>query len=237
MNLTQEEKEIKAWGAESFKGPWLDLCEVFRRMHNGEKLSRDEALVDPYFLPFDIDARILYHTLKAGGKKAILGDNGNMLTIITNSAGDEIVWSGIELEEDGVYTEFYPLSSRLGEDWAKEGASILVDNDMERAFNYFAEWIRSQPEIGHIDLGILKVANLQFFGAFKKAYEEADDGARIALMGVKMVEAVNQVMEEGWIRFYPDINLKKILELLNPVLGALGPLNAGLQSALGKLPF
>ncbi len=132
------------------KGPWLDLCEVFQRIHGGEKLSRDEALIDPYFLPFDIDARILYHSLKAGGKKAILGENGSMLTIITNTDGDEIIWAGIELEEDGAYTEFFPLKDKLGEDWAKEGATLLYDDEMDAAFDFFADWIRSQPDIGHI---------------------------------------------------------------------------------------
>ena len=234
--LTSEEQEIMAWGAESFKGPWLDICEVFKRIHDGEKLSRDEALIDPYFVPFDIDARVLYHSLKNGGKKALLGDNGSMLTIITNTDGDEIIWAAIELEEDGVYTEFYPLKDRLGEDWAKEGAKLLYDNDMEGAFDHFSSWIKSQPETEHIELGILKAANVQFFGAFKRAYEEADDGAKLVLMGVKMVDAVNEIMEEGWIRFYPEINLKKLLEILSPALNALGPVNSGLQSVLEKMP-
>jgi len=235
--LTPEEQEIMAWGAESFKGPWLDICEVFKRIHSGEKLSRDEALIDPYFLPFDIDARVLYHALKAGGKKAVLGDNGSMLTVITNTEGDEIIWSAIELEEDGAYTEFYPLKDKLGQKWAKEGAKLLSDNDMEGAFDHFASWIKTQPETEHIELGILKVANVQFFGAFKRAYEEADDGAKLVLMGIKMADAVNEIMEEGWIRFYPEINLKKLLDLISPALNVMSPVNSGLQSVLEKLPI
>lgn len=237
MNLTQEEKEIMAWGAESFKGPWLDLCEVFQKIHSGEKLTREDALVDPFFVPFDIDARVLYHALQKGGKTAILGDNGSMLTVITNTAGDEIIWSAIEMEEDGVYTEFYPLSGLLGQDWDKRGAELLYENNMEGAFDHFASWIKDRPETAHIDLGILKVANVQFFGAFKRAWEESDDGAKLLLMGVKMADAVNEIMENEWIRFQPDINLKKILQALAPVLNTLGPVNAGLQSILGKLPF
>jgi hypothetical protein len=237
MALTPEEKEIMAWGAESFKGPWVDLTNIFQRLHRGEDLSKDEALVDPYFVPFDIDGRILYKVLKTGGSKAILGENGSMLSIITNTCGDEIIWAAVERSEDGAYTEFHPLSERLGEEWAKKGAEYLYNNEMEIAFNHFAEWLRSQPGYSHIDLGILKVANVQFFGAFKKAYEDSDDGAKMLLMGVKMVDAVNEIMEEGWIRFYPDINLKKLLEVVAPALNFLSPVNSALQGLLDKLPF
>ncbi len=237
MALTQEEKEIMSWGAESFKAMWLDVCDVMKRMHEGEDVSRDEAMVDPYFVPFDIDARAIYHLLKNGGAKAILGDNPSMLTIITNTDGDEIIWSAVEYAEDGVYTEFYPLKTKLGEDGFIKGAELLYNDKMEDAFDHFSDFIKQQEGMEHIELGILKVANIQFFNAFKKAYEESDDGARILLMGVKMAEAVNEIMEEGWVRFSPDVNLKKLLELIAPVLSTLSPVNSGLQTILEKLPI
>ncbi len=237
MALTAEEREMKAWGAESFKGPWLDLCEVFSRLHNGEELTKEEVKIDPYFLPFDIDARVLFKIMKAGGKKAILGDNGSMLTIITNTVGDEIIWAAIELEEDGAYTEFHPLADKLGQDWDKKGAEMIYNADMEGAFDHFSSWVKEQSGMSHIELGILKVANIQFFGAFKRAYEESDNGAKVLLMGIKMVEAVSEIMEEGWVKFYPDINLKKLLETIAPALNILSPVNTALQGALSKLPF
>ncbi len=237
MSLTPEEQEIMAWGAESFKAPWVELTNVFQRLHRGEELTREEALVDPYFLPFDINGKILYKIMQSGAKKAILGENGSMISIITNTVGDKIIWAAVELEEDGAYTEYHQLSSRLGGEWDKKGAELLYDNDMQGAFDHFAAWIKTQPDIAHIDLGILKVANVQFFGAFKRAYQEADDGSKILLMGVKMADAVNEIMEEGWIRFYPDINLKKLLELLAPALNVLSPVNSALQGMLDKLPF
>lgn len=237
MALTPEEKEIMAWGAEAIKAPWVDMTNIWQRLHAGEELSKEEIMLDPYFLPFDINARALYKIMKAGGKKAILGDNGSMLSVITNTVGDEIIWLAIELEENGAYTEFHLLKDKIGQDAVKKGAEMLYDNDMEGAFSHFADWIKAQPGIGHIDLGILKVANVQFFGAFKRAYEESDDGAKIVLMGVKMAEAVNEIMEEGWIRFQPDVNLKKLLKVIGPALNILSPVNTLLQKGLEKLPF
>lgn len=234
--LTTEEQEIMAWGAEAFKGPWLDLCGVFQKLNAGEELSRDQALIDPFFVPFDLDARIIYRAMKAGGKKAILGENGSMLTIITNTRGDKIIWSAVELEEDGAYTEFFPLKDKLGKTWDKKLAEMLFDNDMQGGFDYAAEWIKKQDGMEHIDLGILKVANVQFFGAFKRAYEDSGDGRKLGLMAIKMVDAVREIMDQGWVRFCPDINLKKLLELMSPALNTLDPVNKTLQKVFEKLP-
>ena len=234
--MTPEEQDIMAWGSEAFKTPWVELCDVFAKLSKGEKLSRDEVMVDPFFVPFDINAQVIYRALKAGGKKAILGDNGSMLTVITNTRGNSIIWASLELEEDGAYTEFHPLSDKLGKTWDKKGAEMLFDDDMEGAFNYFRDWIKKQKGLEHIDLGILKVANVQFFGAFKRAHEQSEDGGKIGLMAVKMADAVREIMDEGWLRLYPDINLKKLLQLIAPALNALDPVNTSLQKMLEKLP-
>ena len=193
-------------------------------------------MVDPYFLPFDIDGRVLYHALKAG-YRPVLGENPSMLSVIVNERGNQIIWMALEAFENGAYTEFYPLKDRLGGEWDAKGAELLFDDDMEGAFNHFAAWIKTQSDLAHVDLGILKVANVNFFGAFKKAYEESDDGAKIALMGIKMVDAVNEILEEGWLRFYPEVNFKKLLDLAAPALNMFDPLNKAIQQALGKLPF
>ena len=237
IKITPEEQEIMAWGSEAFKSSWLDLCEIFQKLNAGEKLSRDEAMVDPYFVPFDIDGRVIYQALRYGGKKAVLGENGSMITIITNTRGNQIIWSSLEAEENGAYTEFYPLADRMGHEWDKIGSELVFDDDLKGAHEHFASWIKTQPDISHVDLGIVKVANVQFFGAFKKAYEDSDDGAKLGLLLVKMADAVAEVMENNWLRFYPDINLKKLLELVAPALTALGPVNKTLQGVLEKLPF
>jgi hypothetical protein len=237
MPLTQQEQEWMAWGAESFKGPWVAITEVFRRLHAGEDLSKDELMVDPYFVPFNINAKLIYGIMKAGLSKAILGENPSMLTIITNTKGNKIIWSAVEMAEDGVYTEFHPLKDKLGKEWDKKGAELLYDGKMEEAYHYFSDWIKKQKGLSHIDIGILKVANIQFFGAFKAAYDDAENGGKLPLMGVKMVDAVNQIMQEGWVRFYPEVNLKKLLETIGPILAMLDPVNSGLQKAFEKLPF
>ena len=235
--LTEEEKNIMSWASEAFKEPWLSLTDKFQKINAGEKLSRADALVDPYFVPFKIDARLIHRILKSGGKRAILGDNGSMLTIVTNTRGNRIIWAAIEMEEDGVYTEFHPLKDRLDREWDAKGAELLYDNLMAEAFDHFKAWIKSEDDLQHIDLGILKVANINFFGAFKKAYEESNEGKKLGLLSINFTSAVHEILDEGWVRFYPEINLKKLLDLIAPLLNLLTPATSGLQKILGKLPF
>ncbi|MEW5944626.1 MAG: hypothetical protein AB1742_00350 [bacterium] len=235
--LTGEEKEIMAWGSKAFKEPWLNMCAVFRRLHLGEKLSREQAGVDPFFLPVKVDGRLAYRLLKSGGKKAILGDNGSMLTVITNTRGNRIIWASLELEEDGAYTEFHELSDRLGSAWDAKGAELIFDDLLADAFEHFRDWVKTQDDLQHVDLGILKVANVQFFGAFKKAWEESDEGRKVLLMTMKLSDAIGEILEEGWIRFHPEVNLKKLLDFTAPVLNVISTAGAPVQKVLEKLPF
>ncbi|MEW6203334.1 MAG: hypothetical protein AB1546_15250 [bacterium] len=237
VTLTDEEREIMLWSAEAFKAPWLGLTERFQRINSGEKIDREEALVDTYFLPFKADARLIYRILKSGGKRALFGDNGSMLTVVTNLRGNRIIWAALELEEDGVYTEFHALKDRLGQEWDARGAELLYDNLMAEAFEHFKAWVKSQEDLQHIDIGILKVASINFFGAFKTAYEESGNGEKIASLTVNITNALHQIFEEGWIRFYPEVNLKKLFDMAAPVLSLMSPVNAGLAKILSKLPF
>jgi len=237
VTLTDEERGIMSWSAEAFKAPWLSLTEKFQRLNSGEKIGREDALVDAYFLPFKVDARLIYRILKSGGKRALFGDNGSMLTVVTNLRGNRIIWAALELEEEGVYTEFYALKGRLGEEWDARGAELLYDNLMAEAFEHFKGWVKSQDDLQHIDLGVLKVASINFFGAFKNAYEESDNGKKVARLTVNITNAIHKILEEGWIRFYPEVNLKKLLDMAAPILSLVSPVNASLEKILSKLPF
>lgn len=237
LKITDEEKEIMAWASDAFKKPWFSLCDVLQKIHNGEKLSGTEAKIDPFFVPFKIDGRLIYHFLKHGATRSILGSNASMFTLVTNTRGNKLIWAGIELEDNGVFTEYYLLNDRLEEDWAKKASEMIFNDELENAYEYLCEWIKEQEKLSHIDLGIVKVANIQFFGEFKKAYEEAEEGNKLFLMGLKMSDSVNKILEENWIKFYPNINLKKLLDALSPILKILNPANSKVQEVLSKLPF
>ncbi len=234
MYLTSEEQGIMSWSAEAVKAPWVALLDVWSRMHAGEKLSREDGLIDPFFLPFDIDARALYYAIKAGGP-AVLGSNATMLTIVTNTECNSIIWAAAEAAEECVYVEFQPLKDKLGQEWDKKGAELIATGDLDAAFDHFSAWMKTQPNLEHMELGILKVANIQFFNAFRKAYEESSNGENLPLMVVKMADAVNEILANDWVRFSPDINFKKILGLAAPVLSTLNPVNLALQKALEKI--
>lgn len=237
ITLTPREESIMRWSGKAVKQPWFDICDRWQRMHRGERLTLDEALFDSFFLPFRLDARPLYHFMKHIGTRLVFGDNASLFTIVLNAAADRIIWAGIEREEGGVYIEYFILNERLGGKWDEKEARLLGENRLEEAFDHLSIWIRTQPDLRHIDLGAIKVANIQFFEAIKDAWEDADDGRKLALFGANAVEAIEEIIQREWIRFYPNVNLKKMLDAIHPMLRISRPVTRLSQTVLGLAPF
>ncbi len=230
--LTKGEIEIMKWSAKSFKKPWFELCDVFKKIHIGEKLSNKEARVDPFFVPFKINGKVIYWMMKSGVTNVMLGKNASLFTIILNKTESKIIWACLEHEKDGVYIEYHQLRDRLGQEWDKETVEMLKENDLKGAYNYLKSWVTTQKDIAHIEPGVMKVANIMFFKAFQDAYEESENGKNLPLFGVKATEAVERILEEGWIRFYPRVNFEKLLRVIKPLLSFGSPLNKSLQKLL-----
>ncbi len=230
--LTKEETEVMKWAGKSFEKPWFDLCDVFKKIHDGEKLSNKEARVDPFFVPFKINGKMIYWIMKSGITNVMLGKNASLFTIILNKSESKIIWSCIERENDGVYVECHELKDRLGKEWDKKTVEMLKENDLKGAYNYLKEWVATQKDIAHIEPGVMKVANIMFFKAFQDAYEESSNGKNLTLFGVKATEAVERILDEGWIRFYPQVNFERLLRVIKPLLSFGSPLNKLLQKVL-----
>lgn len=237
LALTPREASVMRWSGRAVKQPWFDICDRWQRMYKGEHLKLGEALFDAFFLPFRLDARPLYHIMKTIGTKLVFGDNASLFTIVLNANADRIIWAGLEREEGGVYIEYFILNERLGGEWDEKAVKLLNESRLEEAFDHLSTWIRTQPDLGHIDLGAIKVANIQFFEAFKDAWEDADDGRKLALFGANAVEAVEEILQRGWIRFYPEVNLAKMLDAIHPVLRFAMPVTRLSQTVLGLAPF
>ena len=163
-----------------------------------------------------------------------------MFTIILGEKGNRIIWASLEHEENGIYKEFVPIKDRIDEEWAREALKLIVENRLDDLFEYLKKWISKEPKLKHMELGLIKIAGIQFFDEFRKAYEISDKGADMGTLLAYMIEAFKNVFEKNWIRFAPEpygINIVRKLFLekldLNPefiksaILPMLPDLNMG----------
>ena len=151
--------------------------------------------------------------------------NATMFTIILGEKGQRIIWASMEHEENGIYKEFVPLKGRLGEEWAKEAAKLIVENRLSDLFDYLQNWLSKQPDLKHMELGLIKIAGIQFFDEFRKAWELSNKATDLGTMLAYMIEAFKTVFQNKWIMFEPEpygINVLRKLFLekmdLNPEL-------------------
>ena len=228
--LSDEEREIMIWASDAFRKPWFTLVDLMSKIQSGEKLS--SYMFDPYFIKVKLDARLAYWFMKTTfAAKMAFGPNGNLLTIILSSSEDKVIWACIEREEKGIYLDYEILNDRLNEKWAEDVAKMLWINDLSSAFDYMSMWLKNQKDLSYINLGVMKVANIRFFQAIKIAYERSNNGENLPLFLLKGVEAVKDILERGWIRFYPDVPLQKLLRTIRPILKNTTYINKVMQSA------
>ena len=196
VELSDFEKATIKWGSRYVKKPWAEMVEKMGRIGAGEELTLEERMVELELVPWmqvDIKSAIkitttyLYDLLKR--------PNATMFTIILGEKGQRIIWASMEHEENGIYKEFVPLKGRLGEEWAKEAAKLIVENRLSDLFDYLQNWLSKQSDLKHMELGLIKIAGIQFFDEFRKAWELSNKATDLGTMLAYMIEAFKTVFQ------------------------------------------
>jgi hypothetical protein len=226
------------WAGRAFRTPWFAFCDATQRVVSGAPGPPESYRIDPFFLPVSLDVRPIVWLMRGGATNVLLGPNASLFTVVVDDAGDSILWCGVEREQGGAFVEYHVLNDRLDEPWARELNRLLRADRMDEAFRLVFEWVRAEPALAHIDVGVLKVAHLSFFAALQRAWEESGEGRHLPLFTAKALEAVREIVENRWLRFAPDVNLGRALRALLPLLRAGSAWNQRLaQPLLGRLPF
>ena len=214
------EETTIAWAREAFHEPWKELLSILNRLERGERLSRAERRFDPFFLPFSLSALPIHRAMRLGLSRALFGSNPNMFTFVLNSEMHRPVFAAAEKTENGVYTEMHLFNDRLDEAWAMEAARFIRENRLEEAYRLLKVWVAEQSETKDLEIGLVKIATLDFFDAFKRAWFRSRDG-RLISFSAWALEAVHEVEEKGFLRFYPEVNLARAIRLISPLLGLM----------------
>jgi hypothetical protein len=222
--ITPQEQEAMEWASSTIKHMYYNLSETFRRMHHHEEIPHDSVYISTSLLPFSLNGKLTYYLLKYFGG-SVLGKNGSMFSLVTNSNGDRIIWALLEPRIDGVYPELHELTHRLEEPWALKAGRLITENRYRELFHHLRGWIATEEELCHVDLGIVKVGNIQFFMELKDAYDRIEDPRRIHLLLPAVERAFYRIFHEHWLRFYPKIPAVYIMRILEKVFALFEPWN------------
>ncbi|MFX0135790.1 MAG: hypothetical protein ACFFDN_19260 [Candidatus Hodarchaeota archaeon] len=206
VDLSDFEKETLTWGSRYVKKPWADMIEIFKKLDKTKgELPIEERRVTLEVLPWvEIDMKTVFHLVTFLLYDILKIPNASMFTIILGEKGKRIIWASIEHETDGgVYKDFIVLKDRIDEDWAKKAAELIIDGKEDELFEYLQQWVYEQEELKHIELGIIKIAGIQFFSEFRKAWEASERGRNLEKVIVNVLEALKSVITNDWIKFIP----------------------------------
>ena len=215
VDVSDFEKENLAWGSRYMKTPWAEMVRIFNRMGNGEEIPLEERLLQLELFDFiKLDLKSAYNLVTFLLYDILKTPNGSMFTIILGEKGDRIIWASIEHEENGVYKEFIPLKHRLDEDWAKEAAKFIVAGKNDELLEYLQKWMSTQEDLKHIELGLIKMAGIQFFDEFRLAWENSKRGEDLGEMVAQIIDALKKIFDNDWICFEPEPEAISVMRIL-----------------------
>lgn len=229
IEITPEERDIKAWAGKAFREPWFDLVQKSAKLMGGERPN--DIWYHPFFIDVFVDMRIIFKIMKATKIARLV--NGNLFTIILSKKGDKVIWSCFETQENGVFTKATVLNPE--EEWAKKVAELLFTDDLEGAYEYVSSFVKKSKLADSV--GAIKVANIMFFKAIKDAWERSSEGKNLPLFFLLAADAVKTIIERKWIKFFPDVPLYKLIRLTYPLLKELSYIGAPISKLLSIKPI
>ncbi|MHA1300234.1 MAG: hypothetical protein ACTSO9_12505 [Candidatus Helarchaeota archaeon] len=206
VELSEFEKETLAWGSRYVKKPWGNMIEIFKKLDKvkGELPLKERKLTLEVVPWVEVDMKTAYNLVTFLLYDILRIPNASMFTIILGEKGDKIIWASLEHETDGgVYKDFIVIKDRVDEPWAKKAAELIVQGKDEELFEFLKQWTLDQDEFKHIEIGIVKIAGIQFFSEYRKAWENSERGKNLEKIIVNVMDATKSVITNNWIKFIP----------------------------------
>jgi len=210
---TPDEVKIMEWGSKVVKTNWWKMVEVGDAVVNGKEMSLENRMLEVPLFPIKADGKVITRVIQKFLATA-LTDNGSMHSVILNKKGDKIIWSCIEAVHGGAYAEVHQLTEDELKELNKTIAPLIFEDDIKGAFEIAKKFAMDKYKV---DLGIIKIAHIQFFDEFRKAYERSRNGESILDHVAGVLGAVTNIYNNNWIRFYPAA---KSLDLLGGMIRA-----------------
>nr|MDO8135748.1 hypothetical protein [Candidatus Njordarchaeum guaymaensis] len=229
LNIREDERLI-SWASQAVKKPWYKMVEVGKNAIEEKTTSAADRMLEIPLFPITVDGEIVTWFLQKF-LTTLLTENGSMHTIILNREGSRIIWSCIEAVHKGTYSELHEIGGKELGELNRKASTLIAKDDMKRVFDACRKFADHHYRI---NLGIVKVAHIQFFEEFRKVYEFSQNGELLINHVAGVLGAVTNIFKNKWLRFYPQA---KIFSLLGKMItkGALDIAPEDIKSIMTSL--
>ncbi len=216
-------QELVEWARKNVKEEWYRLVDVFAELGEGE--GNDEgASLSPQRLkgtipltPIPADYRLLAHIFGrylGDPHRGLFGPDPNLLTVILDPTGEEIIFCCAERAEAGRYVTI----EELHEETALMGELEKLIADMESGaipatLEPFTEVLSRRLDDDMLP-GVIKIANIGFFAELKRVFDQYEKDQRLTVFSVGMLHALKRIFDCDLIRFVPDVGIFRFLDRL-----------------------
>lgn len=208
-----DQEEIISWARQYCKVPWVQMVNVGRRILEGEALSADEATVQIALTPFKVDYRSAFYLLR-DTLGLLVFDPANLFTIIMDAKGETILKAYFENTRFNNYVELVDIDPT--EPWLKEVEGWIIGRQWERLRPFLDQKMK---ELYRQPVNWVKVANLNFFAAFKEVWDKYENSNNLGDYLIGAFQAIQKIYLHQWIKFTPTPPVfARLEELMTKIL-------------------
>jgi hypothetical protein len=197
IKLGKIDKEGLEAGRKYVKQDWWHMVDVFRGCEEGKDLPYKERVGGVSLAPIKMDFAAIAPLMKEFLPAGFL-DNANMASLILDEKGEHLVWGGIECCINGVYQWVEKID--VTEDWAKKVNPLLAKHDFKGAYKIMKGVVKEKFDI---ELGLIKVARVQFFIELAKTYDASKNGEDMIAWIPAAADFGKTIFTKDYINFYP----------------------------------
>lgn len=213
IELSKIDEEGLTAGRKYVKQDWWHMVEVFRSCEEGKILPYKERVGGVSLAPIKMDFAAIAPLMKEF-LPAVFLDNANMASLILDEKGEHLVWGAIECCINGAYQWVEKID--VTEDWAENVNPLLAKHDFKNAYKVMKDVVKEKFDI---ELGLIKVARVQFFIELAKTFVASKNGEDMIAWIPAAADFGKTIFTKDYINFYPTPYFFGLLrDLVEPMI-------------------
>jgi len=226
--MDDRQKNLLDWAAINAKKPWGKIVRASKIISKGDGITDEIAQVNIPLTPFKADYRQIYPIMKSFGGLITWSPN-NLFTIILDRKEKSILRAYMEVAREHNFVKLIPIDPSAP--FMIKALEIIKKGDLYPLREHLDN---SCQELINEKVNWVKIANIEFFGAFMDNVESFEKSGDLGDWFLGALTAVGKIYDNELIRFTPEPPVfARLRELFTGIL-QINPDHLDLKSIFGE---